>query len=231
LGKLPDRGEKISKFRSLLIEELSRRDDVEKTLDLFSGLNIGESGVLDEIEWTGKYSQIAHDTPVLDSDDESDEDRNPLKILATQSGIGTYKKQYVIEEPEEKLIKAEDLKDMEYSVNNRIQESEPVEDAYVKHLYDKSERPREKKKEPFRPYRITKTKSDEQIVNNKQSKKPLGPHWEVTAATPPPSIHGDVKRISLQESLRLQKEQAEKLKVLIITYYANVLTDDYLETM
>jgi hypothetical protein len=223
LGKLPDRGEKISTFRSLLAEELSRRDEVEKTCDLFSGLNIGNSGVLDEIEWTGKYSQTARDTPVLDSDDESDEDRNPLKILATQSGIGTYKKQYLTEEPEEKLIKAEDLKNMKYSVNNNgIQESEPVEDAYVKHLCDKFENPREKKKEPFRPYRITKTKLDEQMVNNQQSKKPLGPHWEVTAATPPPPIHGDVKLISLQESLCLQKEQAEKLKVLIITYHVNV---------
>lgn len=206
LGKLPDKGEKISKFRSLLAEELSRRDEVEKTCDLFSGLNVGKSGILDEIEWTGKYSQTAHSTPMLDSDDESDEDRNPLKILATQSGIGTYRK------PEEILIKPEDLKDTEYSVNNQIEESEPVEDAYVKHLCDKFEKPREKKREPFRTHRIAKMKPDEQLVNTQQSKKPLDPHWEVTAATPPPPIHGDAKLISLQESLHLQIEQAEKLK-------------------
>jgi hypothetical protein len=231
LRKLPDRGEKISKFRSLLAEELSRRDDVEKTCELFSGLNIGKCGVLDEIEWTGKYTQTAHDAPVLDSDDESDEERNPLKILATQSGIGTYKKRYINEDPEEKLIKPEDLKDMECSVNNRLQESEPREDAYIRHLCDKFEKPSEKKKEPFRPYRITKTKPDEQLVNNQKTKKPLGPHWEVTAATPPPPVHGDVKLISLHESLHLQKEQVEKLKVLIITYLLNILIDGYLETI
>jgi FtsZ-interacting cell division protein ZipA len=229
LGKLPDRGEKIFKFRSLLAEELSQRDEVEKTCDLLSGLNIGKAGVLDEIEWTGKYSQFANDTPLLDSDDESDEERNPLKILATQSGIGTYKKQYKTEEPKERLIKPEDLKDTEYSVNNRLEESESVEDAYAKQLCDKFEKPRENKKEAFRPYRITKTKQDEQSFNTQQSKKPLGPHWEVTAATPPPPIHGDVKLISLQESLHLQKEQAEKFKVVIIAYHANMLTEDYLK--
>lgn len=224
MGKLPDKGEKISKFRSLLAEELSRRDEFEKICDQFSGLNVGKSGILDEIEWTGKYSQTAHDSPQLDSDDESDEERNPLKILATQSGIGTYKKQYMTEEPEERLIKPEDLKDIADSVNSRIEESEPVEDAYVKHLCNKFENPREKKREPFRTNRITQTKPDEQLVNIQRSKKPLGPHWEVTAATPPPPIHGDVKLISLQESLHLQKERAEKLKVLMITYHANVLT-------
>jgi hypothetical protein len=209
---------KVSKFRSLLAEELSRRDEVEKICDQFSGLNVGNSGILEEIEWTGKYSQTAHDSPLLDSDDESDEDRNPLKILATQSGIGTYKKQYVTEEPEEKLIKPEDLKDIEYSVNNRIEASEAVEDAYVKHFCDKFDKPREKKREPFRTHRITKTKPDEHSVNIQQSKKPLGPHWEVTTATPSPPTHGAVKLISLQESLRLQKEQAQKLKVLMQMY-------------
>ncbi|XP_023709419.1 DNA-directed RNA polymerase II subunit GRINL1A isoform X2 [Cryptotermes secundus] len=212
LRKLPDKGEKISKFRTLLAEELSRRDEVEKVCDKFSGLNVGKSGMLDEIEWTGKYSQTVRESPLLDSDDESDEERNPLKILATQSGVGTYKKRYVTEEPEERLIKPEDLKDAEYSVSNRREGSEPMEDAYVKHLCDKFEKQREKKREPFRTHRITKTKPDEQSVNIQQSKKPLGPHWEVTAATPPPPIHGDVKLINLQESLHLQKEQAEKLK-------------------
>lgn len=160
----------------------------------------------------------------MDSDDESDEERNALKILVTQSGVGTYKKHHKIEEPEESLIKPEDLKDVECCVTNRIKGNEPVEDAYVKQLCDKLEKPRENIKEPFKPYRLTKRKSNEESANTQQSKKALGPHWEVTAATPPPPVHGDVKLISLQESFLLQKEQAAKLKVLVVIFLANLLT-------
>lgn len=226
IGKLPDKGAKISKFRSQLGEELLHRDEVEKTCGLFSGLNIGKGSVSDEIEWTGKYSHTPHEIQLLDSDDESDEDRNSLKILATQSGVGTYKKTHKIEEPEESLIKPEDLKDSGCCSTSRIEGSEPEEDAYVKLLCNKLEKQRENRKEQFRPYRIPKPSG--QSADTKQSKKPLGPHWEVTAATPPPPIHGDVKLISLQESLLLQKEQAAKLKVLVI-FHANLWTKYFSE--
>ena len=218
IQKLPDKGEKISKFRSQLLEVLSQREDIEKACELFSRLKIGKPSVSDELEWTGKHSQTSHESGSLDSDDESDEDRNPLKILATQSGVGTYKKQHKIEEPDESLIKPEDLKDIECSVTNGIEGSEQDGNAYVKHLCDKFEKPKEKKKEPFRPYRLAKVNSEGQSPNSLQVKKPLGPHWEVTAATPPQPIFGDVKLISLQESFQLQKEQATKLKVSIIMY-------------
>jgi len=227
IRKLPDKGEKISKFRSQLLEVLSQREDIEKTCELFSGLKIGKPNVSDELEWTGKYSHTSHETQSLDSDDESDEDRNPLKILATRSGVGTYKKQHKIEEPDDSLIKPEDLKDIVPSVNNGIEGSEQDGNAYVKHLCDKFEKPKEKKKEPFRPYRFAKVNSDGQSPNSLQVKKPVGPHWEVTAATPPQPIYGDVKLISLQESFQLQKEQAAILKVSIIMYHSNVLTRCY----
>jgi hypothetical protein len=206
---------------------LLQREDIEKTCELFSGLKIGKATVSDELEWTGKCSETSCETQSLDSDDESDEDRNPLKILATQSGVGTYKKQHKFEEPDESLIKPEDLKDIESSVSNEIEQSEQDGDAYVKRLCDKFEKSKEKKKEPFRPYRLTKVKSDEQSPNPQQVKKPLGPHWEVTAATPPQPIYGDVKQISLQESFQLQKEQAAKFKVSVITYHSDVLTVSY----
>jgi hypothetical protein len=206
---------------------LLQRDDIDETCELFSGLKIGKSSVSDELEWTGKYSETRCEPHSLDSDDESDDDRNPLKILATQSGVGTYKKQHKFEEPGESLIKPEDLKDIESSVNNGLEHSEKDGDAYVKHLCDKLEKPKEKKKEPFRPYRLAKLNSDGQSPDPQQVKKPLGPHWEVTAATPPQPIYGDMKLISLQESFQLQKEQAAKLKVSIITDHSNVLTKCY----
>lgn len=227
IQKLQDKGEKISKFRSQLLEVLSQREDIEKACELFSGLKIGKPSVSDELEWTGKYSQTSHETQSLDSDDESDEDGNPLKILATQSGVGTYKKQHKIEEPDESLIKPEDLKDIESSVNDGMEGREQDENAYVKRLCDKFQKPTEKKKEPFRPNRFAKVNSDGPSPNSLQVKKPLGPHWEVTAATPPHPIYGDVKLISLQESFQLQKEQAAKLKVSIIMYHSDVLTRRY----
>jgi len=227
IRKLPDKGEKISKFRSQLLEVLSQREDIEKTCELFSGLKIGKPSLSDELEWTGKYSQTSHETRTLDSDDESDDDRNPLKILATQCGVGTYKKQHKIEEPDGSLIKPEDLKDVDSIVNNGIEGSEQDGNAYVKRLCDKFEKPKENKKEPFRPYRCAKVNSDGQSPNSLQVKKPLGPHWEVTAATPPQPIYGDVKLISLHESFLLQKEQAAKLKVSIIMYHSDVLTRRY----
>ena len=227
IQKLPDKGEKISKFRSQLLEVLSQREDIDKTCELFSGLKIGKANVSDELEWTGKYSETSHETQSLDSDDESDEDRSPLKILATQCGVGTYKKQHKIEEPDESLIKPEDLKDIESSVHSGVEGSEQDGNAYVKHLCDKVEKPNEKKKEPFRPNHLAKVNSDGQSPNSLQVKKPVGPHWEVTAATPPQPIFGDVKLISLQESFQLQKEQAAKLKVSIIMYDLDVLTSRY----
>ena len=36
-------------------------------------------------------------------------------------------------------------------------------------------------------------------------------HWEITAATPPLIVHGAVKMLSIHESIKLQKEQAENL--------------------
>ena len=206
---------------------LSQREDIEKTCELFSDLKIGKPSVSDELEWTGKYSQTSHESRSLDSDDESDEDRNPLKILAVQCGVGTYKKQHKIEEPDESLIKPEDLMDIESSVNNGIEGSGQDGNAYVKRWCDKIEKPKEKKKEPFRPNRLAKVNSDGQSPNSLQVKKPVGPHWEVTAATPPQPIYGDVKFISLQESFQLQKEQAVKLKVSIIIYHLDVLTSRY----
>jgi hypothetical protein len=115
------------------------------------------------------------------------------------------------------------LKDIESCATSKIKENEPEEVAYVKQLCDKLEKQRENKKEPFRPNRITQTKSGGQSADTEQRKKPLGPNWEVTAATPPPPVYGGVKLISLQESFLLQKEQATKLKVLII-FHVNLLT-------
>jgi hypothetical protein len=45
---------------------LLRREDIDKACELFSGLKIGKPSVSDELEWTGKYSQISHETRSLE---------------------------------------------------------------------------------------------------------------------------------------------------------------------
>ncbi|PSN31549.1 hypothetical protein C0J52_26230 [Blattella germanica] len=210
IKKLPDKGKRISEFRKRIAEELARRDEINKTCDLFSGLNIGKSGTSDEIEWTGKYSQDNR-VGTLDSDDESEEEKDPLRILASQSGVGTYKKKHKVVEPEPSLIKPEDLKDIDSSVITEST-SKQDEEIYVRRLCNKVETVKEisgKATERFLPHRTVKSSHHNAVEGYK---KPLGPHWEVTAATPPPPVHGDAKLISLQESLNLQKEQASKLK-------------------
>lgn len=63
----------------------------------------------------------------------------------------------------------------------------------------------------FLPYKTLNTLSS----NKKELRKPKS-YWEVTAATPPTAVHGDTKMVTLQESIKLQREQQQQLKVLLI---------------
>lgn len=69
------------------MEELKHKNDIEKAANLLSGLNIASEGkiAMNELEWTGKYNEIKNTDKIvqLDSDDEDD----PLKILAQVSFI------------------------------------------------------------------------------------------------------------------------------------------------
>lgn len=84
---------------------------------------------------------------------------------------------------------------------------------HVKYIVDKVEKTQEKKKEPFKPYKTTKSNVHDPV---KEKQRKLHKNWEVTAATPPLIVHGAAKVLSLNESLRLQKEQTEKLQVFAI---------------
>lgn len=69
-------------FRDELIKEINHKNEIEKAALSFSQLNIASKGkeVMDELEWTGKFSEKTDSSKLveLDSDDEDD----PLKILA-----------------------------------------------------------------------------------------------------------------------------------------------------
>lgn len=88
---------------------------------------------------------------------------------------------------------------------------------HVKYIVDKVEKAQEtnKKKESFKPYKTTKSNVHDPM---KEKQRKLPKNWEVTAATPPLIIHGATEVLSLNESLKLQKEQTKKLQVFDFFY-------------
>lgn len=108
--------------------------------------------------------------------------------------------------PEEKLIKPEDLEEIE-SFNS----SEPTDIEHVKYIVNLVENSeKETRREKYMPYKTTKTNVHDPM---KEKVRKKDKHWEITAATPPLIVHGAVQVLSLNESLKLQKDQAEKLQV------------------
>lgn len=207
ISKLPDKGEKIASFRDKLLKELEHRNEVERAANLLSQLNIASIGkaAMTKLEWTGKYNNKNEDTTKiveLDSDDEED----PLKILAQPTGTGIHKKKIIHVIHEESLIKPEDIVEIE-----SFKTDDCLDVEHVKYIVDKVEKAQitNKKKEPFKPYKTTKSNVHDPT---KEKQRKLPNNWEVTAATPPLIIHEATKVLSLNESLILQKEQTNKLQ-------------------
>ena len=112
----------------------------------------------------------------------------------------------IILPPEEKLIKPEDLEEIDSFNSTDPSDIEHVK--YIVNLVESSEK--EKRREKFMPYKTTKSNVHDPM---KEKLRKKDKHWEITAATPPPIVHGAVQSLSLKESLTLQKEQAQKLQV------------------
>ncbi|XP_058793908.1 uncharacterized protein LOC131665799 [Phymastichus coffea] len=207
IAKLPDKGEKILNFKEKIERELQHRNKIEDAANLLSRLNIAAEGkaAMSELEWTGNYKEKSKDEIVvqLDSDDETD----PLKILAQPTGSGIHNKKIIHIVPNDTLIKPEDIREAK-----SFKTQDPLELEHVKYIVSKVENPEnEKKREPFKPYKTTRSNvHDPEKEKQRECKKYK--YWEVTAATPPLIIHGAVKTLDLNESLRLQKEHEAKLK-------------------
>lgn len=95
-----------------------------------------------------------------------------------------------------------------------FKEEESTDVEHVKYIVSKVEKPadeKDKKREPFKPYKTTRSNVHDP---DKEKQRKQHKNWEVTAATPPPIVHSAVKFINLNESLKIQKEQAEKLQVV-----------------
>uniref|UniRef100_A0A1B6LRU8 Uncharacterized protein n=2 Tax=Graphocephala atropunctata TaxID=36148 RepID=A0A1B6LRU8_9HEMI len=214
ISNLADKGEKIRKLKEAIEEELKGRDESERLSGMLAAMSVNGKEDMDALEWTGNcapgHAARTDDTNLSDDDDD------PLKILATHSGAGFHKKKHKVIKPEEPLINPSDLEP----------EGEVLEE-YAKHLCEKmdSVKPVDPKaKTKFLPF---KTLSHSRPGCKQEVDR--GRRWEVTAATPPPPIHGDAKLVSLQESIKLQCEQQQKLKEIQTKHAAERLatTQDY----
>ncbi|XP_014219504.1 DNA-directed RNA polymerase II subunit GRINL1A [Copidosoma floridanum] len=210
VSKLPDKGAKIICFKEKLSKELEHRNHVEGAAKLLSRLNIASEGkaAMSKLEWTGEYSEKAEKNGKIVELDSDDDNENVLKILAQPTGSGVHKKKVIHLAQEESLIKPEDLVEIESASNDNI------DVGHIKYIVNKVENSEnKKKKEPFRPYKTTKSNVHDPEKEIERGKKKHF-KWEVTAATPPTIVHGAVKPLSIEESLELQKEQTAKLKVI-----------------
>lgn len=221
--KLPDKGEKIKVFRDRIIKQLEHRNEVEKAAVLLSRLNIASEGksAMNELEWTGKYTEKSGEDTVKIVELDSDDEENPLKILAQPTGTGVHKKKVIHLAPEESLIKPEDIAEIEsFGIDN-------PEVEHVKYIVDKvakAEENKQQKRESFKPYKTTKSNVH---APEKEKGRKLNKNWEVTAATPPLIVHGAAKVLSLNDSLVLQKKQADELQVIQAKHAAERLAEQF----
>ncbi|CAH0721959.1 unnamed protein product, partial [Brenthis ino] len=191
--KLADKGEKIRAFYDKVQSEIKSKQEEEYTCRLFSDMKLHsiDKESIANVEWDGKIKR--NENVYLDSDDDSE----PEDVLHILSQSTVQEKKVKVLQPEKPLITPEDLMNI-------------GEIAHVKKLVEKTEvNMKPKLTGNFKPYKTTI--SD---VHNpaKEILRKRNKHWEVTAATPPPIVHGPVKTLNLQESLDLQKEYNIHLK-------------------
>ncbi|XP_026474643.1 uncharacterized protein LOC113378324 [Ctenocephalides felis] len=116
-------------------------------------------------------------------DSDDDDNNNDMMMIKILARNGPYKKQIKKIVPEKPLIT---------------------------YLLKKDENSQKEPKPKFLPYKSTKSDVHnpfKELTRCQKLKK-----FEITAATPPPSINGPVKCLTLLESLALQKEQEEHRK-------------------
>ncbi|CAH0406309.1 unnamed protein product [Chilo suppressalis] len=193
IAKLSDKGAKIQSFLDKVIAILKEKQEEEQTCRLFSDMKLTpiENEALQDIEWEGKINN--NKETYLDSDDDSE----PEDVMHILSQSTTTEKIVKVLPSEKPLITAEDLIKI-------------GDVAHVKYLIEKTDsKPKSTGTGHFKPFKTTKSDvhNPEKEVLRKKHK-----HWEVTAATPPPIIHGPVKLLALEESLELQKQYNIHLK-------------------
>lgn len=217
MAKLPDRGERITIFQDRILKEIHRRNEIDEAAAKFSDLNIASEGIkaVTALEWSsGKSTQPPSTDTVMDSDD--DEDVDPLKILAQHRGVKVVK----VAKAEESLITPADLAEIASFTTDKADHTKHSEYTQGPSLEPHAvymcgiDAKNKDIKQKFKPYKTTV--SNVHDVDKEKSRK-LGPHWEVTAATPPILRNSEPTVLTLKESIEIQRQQFEKWKVCVPT--------------
>ncbi|GBP40962.1 DNA-directed RNA polymerase II subunit GRINL1A [Eumeta japonica] len=202
ISKLPDKGAKIQTFLDKINNELNAKQEEEHTCKLLSNLKLDKKSI-QNIEWETNITKNNKDT-YLDSDDDSE----PEDVFRILSQSTSNERKVKILPPEKSLITASDLENV-------------TEVPHVQFIVEKTEhKPEPKISGQFKPYKTTKNNVHDpkkEILRKKHK------NWEITAATPPPIIHGPSKVLSLQESLILQKEYNIHIKEIEAQHAAEKL--------
>lgn len=204
IAKLADKGAKIQAFHDKIVVEIKAKHDEEQTRQLFDRMKLSEidKQSVQNIEWESKMG--VKENVYLDSDDDSEPD-DVLHILSQHTA---QEKKLKILEPEKPLITTEEL----IAIG---------EVPHVNYIVEKSEiRAKPKTTGQFKPFKTTISdvhRPEKEILRKKHK------NWEVTAATPPPILHGPAKVLNLEESLKLQKEHNMHLKEIEAQHAAEKL--------
>lgn len=216
-----------------MLAELSTRDSIAMASQLFSDLNIAVAGKsrTTHMEWNGKANGIAD--PVDANELTTDNERNPLRILAQSRHVV---KTVQVEPPVESLITTADRKEIEEfatkaAVDGNESTVDPSRDLEPHAIYMCSINERHPvKKERYLPHKTilssskkpsptpspTKPESDAQPqATTKTAFRPtVTSRWENTAATPPALRNAELVALSLGDSIEVQRKQQAALKAL-----------------
>ncbi|XP_014370911.2 DNA-directed RNA polymerase II subunit GRINL1A [Papilio machaon] len=201
INRLSDKGAKIQELYDKVVKEIKLKQEEESTCKLLKNLNLNNDSV-QNVEWEGKI--VNKENTYLDSDDDSD----PEDVLHILSQRTAQEKKIKVIEQEKPLVTPEDLVKI-------------GEIPHIKYLVEKAEQKvKPKPTGHYKPFKTTKSDvhNPEKEIQRKKHK-----HWEVTAATPPPIVHGPAKVLSLEESLKLQKEYNVHLKEIEVQHAAEKL--------
>lgn len=242
LSKLPDKGDRIQQLYNRIEQEINARDKIDEAAKLFSDLNIAEKGLktVTHMEWNTKAISKSNQEEIItaaaaaeDSDDD-EEDRNeidPIKILAqNRENVKIVKvvksHKTLITDADLEEIKSfgngsnsleantdSDKNSLENRSNSSLSETSSTNlEPHALYVCDMARHPEKygNIRTKFLPHKTTK--SDVHSVE-KEKQRLKGKHWEITAATPPIIRNAEVKMISLQESIEVERKHKEELKV------------------
>lgn len=179
---------------------------------------------------TGAENEIA-----VDSDDEPDDEIDPLKIIAHANCT---EKIIKIEAPEKSLITDEDIKEIEsfskenknidiveLGVKNKSRLNKLIQKMEVKPIENNVNQVAEllephalylchKENDIILHKKFLPSRTSKSDVHNpeKEMARKVHKNWEATAATPPLLKHGRVKALSLPDSIEVQRECIKHVK-------------------